>query len=173
MHPATIRRGYGSSVLNSENGPVTRPTRGVRAPLAVAAAADVLCVVVFAAGGRSSHDEQGGLGGLLTTAWPFLAGAALGWALVALVPALAGRGTARGSASARLAGVSDLAPAGLVVAGAAWAGGMLLRLATGQGVSGAFPLVALGFLAVTLLGWRGVVALVSRAARRRSSAPRP
>ncbi|WP_222843917.1 DUF3054 domain-containing protein [Cellulosimicrobium sp. CUA-896] len=51
-------------------------------------------------------------------------------------------------------------PTGVVVWGCAWALGVLLRVLTGQGVAPAFQLVSFGVLGVTLLGWRGVVALV-------------
>ena len=43
----------------------------------VAAAVDVIVVLVFALVGRASHNE--GVLGLFGTAWPFLAGLALGW----------------------------------------------------------------------------------------------
>jgi hypothetical protein len=144
---------------------VSRPTRATGVPVVVAAVADLLCVVAFAAGGRSEHDEHVGVLGVLTTAWPFAVGAALAWLVVATVPALAG--------GRRPRGISRVYPAGVVVLVGAWGGGMLLRAVTGQGTSGAFPLVALAFLAVTLLGWRAVAALVSRRARPRPSAPAP
>ena len=41
-------------------------------------------------------------------------------------------------------------------------GGMLLRAISGQGVQTAFVIVALIVLAVFLVGWRAVVALIIR-----------
>ncbi len=40
---------------------------------------DVLCVLVFCALGRRSHDEGLNITGVATTAWPFLTGTAIGW----------------------------------------------------------------------------------------------
>ena len=60
--------------------------RAVKAPkpptmplLLGAAAADVVLILVFAAVGRDAHQRGDILTGVLLTAWPFLAGAALGW----------------------------------------------------------------------------------------------
>ncbi|WP_206051643.1 DUF3054 domain-containing protein [Nocardioides ferulae] len=100
---------------------------------ALTVAIDAAVVILFAALGRRSHDEGGALGGVLDTAWPFLAGLALGHLLV------------RGSASLR---------AGSVVWGCAVVGGMLLRRLTGDGTAWSFVLVATGFLGALLLGWR-------------------
>ena len=121
---------------------------------------DAVCVLVFAAVGRSSHEEALSLGGLAQTAWPFLAGLGVGWLVL-----LAAARRRQGRLSPVLAGV--------VLVLATWGLGMGLRLLSGQGASGAFPLVALGFLTLTLLGWRLVAALVSRRAPRRSSVPAP
>ena len=44
--------------------------------------------------------------------------------------------------------------------------GMLLRAATGQGVAFAFVVVATATLALLLVGWRAVVAVVRRSMRR-------
>ena len=46
---------------------------------------DAVLVLVFAAIGRRSHAEGLTVGGVLETAWPFLAGAAGGWVLATLV----------------------------------------------------------------------------------------
>ncbi|MGO9926581.1 MAG: DUF3054 domain-containing protein, partial [Mycobacterium sp.] len=40
---------------------------------------DVICVLVFCAVGRRSHDEGASVTGVATTAWPFLTGTAVGW----------------------------------------------------------------------------------------------
>lgn len=112
-----------------------------------AAAVDAGAIVVFAAVGRANHDE-GVLGsagtGLATTAWPFLAGAAIGWILAkAWTKPCAWR------------------PTGLVVWASTLVGGMLLRAASGQGVQGSFVVVAGLVLAAFLIGWRVVSGLVA------------
>jgi hypothetical protein len=117
-----------------------------------ALAVDVICLLVFAIVGRSSHGETTDLLGVWHTAWPFLVGGGAG-ALVAhwRTDAFTVR-------------------AGLLV----WAGalvlGMLLRAATGAGVAWSFVVVTAVVLAVLLLGWRAVVALVARGRARRTRA---
>ena len=125
-----------------------RPAAGV---VVGALAADVVLVVLFAAIGRASHAEDP-LGGLWITAWPFLAGLAAGW--------LVTRGWRNPTAPVRT---------GLGVWAVTVAGGMLLRAASGQGTAVAFIIVAAATLALFLVGWRVVVAVVRRA-RARSSA---
>ena len=110
-----------------------------------AVAADAACVVAFAAIGRRSHAEGLDLLGVATTAWPFLAGAAVGM--------LAGR-IWRDPASLR---------SGVPVWLGTVAVGMLLRAATGGGVQLSFVLVAATVLAVFLLGWRLLARLLVRA----------
>jgi peptidoglycan/LPS O-acetylase OafA/YrhL len=116
----------------------------------LAAVADVALVLVFVAIGRRSHDEDSALIGFATTAWPFLAGVAVGWAaaLVWRRPLV-------------------VWPSGVVVWVSAVVLGMLLRLASGQGVQLSFVIVTAVVLGVFLVGWRGVVALVRRRRRRR------
>jgi hypothetical protein len=113
-----------------------------------ALAADVICILVFAIVGRSSHDESTNLTGVLHTAWPFLAGY--------LVGLLVSRGWR--------------APLARPVAVTIWvstvAVGMLLRALTGAGVQLSFVIVASVVLAAMLLGWRGVFSLVQRARSR-------
>ena len=46
-----------------------------------ALAADAVCVVVFCTIGRRSHAEGLTVAGIAETAWPFLAGTAVGWLL--------------------------------------------------------------------------------------------
>jgi hypothetical protein len=113
-----------------------------------AAALDAGAIVVFAAVGRANHDE-GILGdngiGLLTTAWPFLVGAALGWILAkAWTKPCAWR------------------PTGVIVWASTLAGGMLLRLASGQGVQLSFVLVAGLVLAAFLVGWRVISGILAK-----------
>lgn len=117
-----------------------------------AAVLDALFVVAFAIAGRSSHAEGLDLAGVWGTAWPFLVGAAIGWA-------------------ASFAWRRPLAvwPAGV----AAWAGalivGMLLRALTGAGIAAPFIVVAAITLAVFLIGWRALAALVLALRARRSA----
>lgn len=113
--------------------------------VALAALADVVWVVLFAAIGRRSHDEHDGPLAALGTAWPFLAGVALGWLL-----ARVWRRPLR------------VTPSGVTVWLATWAVGMALRVATDQGVAASFQVVAAVFLGLGLVGWRAVVALVAR-----------
>ena len=120
---------------------------------ATVALVDLVLVVVFAAIGRASHDEGLGVAGLAQTAGPFVAGWLVGWALVALVPAI--RVHPRGL------------PAGALVWVATVVVGMLVRHATGGGVQTSFVVVTTVVLAVFLLGWRAVAHLVTRGRSRR------
>ncbi|MEO9153419.1 MAG: DUF3054 domain-containing protein [Lapillicoccus sp.] len=110
------------------------------------AAADAVAVLVFAAVGRASHDESSPVLGVLSTAWPFLAGAAAGWAVAVAVGHETPRTVRRG----------------IPVWVGAVAGGMLLRAATGRGTALSFVIVATVVLAVLLLGWRAVDSAVVR-----------
>jgi len=110
----------------------------------LAAVLDCCCVLVFVIIGRASHAKGESLAGIASTAWPFLAGLAIGWVLT--------RAWRR--------------PGGLVPAGlGAWLGtvglGMVLRMVSGQGTAYAFVAVALGFLGLVLLGWRLAAGLIS------------
>jgi Protein of unknown function (DUF3054) len=116
--------------------------------IAAAAIVDLLLVLVFAAVGRDAHHRGDVLTGVLLTAWPFLAGAALGW--------LAARAW-RNPLSVRRSG--------LAVWLGAVAGGMVLRLLTGQTVVLPFIIVALLSLGLLLVGWRLVWAGVRRLRR--------
>ena len=109
----------------------------------LAALADVIGVVLFCAIGRRSHAEGMTVAGVAETAWPFLAGTAIGW--------LVSRGWQRPIA---------LVPTGVVVWMCTVAVGMLLRAATSAGVSGSFVVVASAATAVVLLGWRVAVGAV-------------
>jgi hypothetical protein len=110
---------------------------GRRVPVGVALAADVLAVLLFAAVGRRSHAEGLAVVGVVRTAWPFLAGVAVGWLLARAWRAPSG-----------------LLPAGASVWLSALVVGMLLRVATGAGTAPSFVVVAAVSLAVLLLGWR-------------------
>ena len=113
-----------------------------------AAATDAVLIVVFAAVGRDAHQRGDILTGALLTAWPFLAGAALGW-LVARAW--------RDPFSVRRAGL------------AVWlgsvAGGMALRAVTGQTVVLPFVIVALLSLGLLLVGYRLLLAGARRRGR--------
>ena len=110
-----------------------------------AALVDGILIVVFAVIGRRSHAEGLTPGGVVATAWPFLAGALGGWVLGLLVVEEGPRSLAFGA----------------VVLAAAVVIGMLLRQATGQGTAAAFVVVATLTLAVLLLGWRLVARVVA------------
>jgi hypothetical protein len=118
--------------------------------LAVPAVIDVVLVLVFSAIGRGSHEEGVTVGGTLSTAWPFLVGLAVGWAVTYALY------------REKFVAVS-LVPTGVL----AWIGavivGMVLRQVSGEGTAFSFIVVATVTLAVFLLGWR----LVARLAQRR------
>ncbi|MBT2550752.1 DUF3054 domain-containing protein [Arthrobacter sp. ISL-65] len=125
-------------------------TRAVPALTAAAAAADFILILTFAAIGRDAHARGESVVGILFTAWPFLAGAAVAWLLLRLW-------------RRPLA----LWPAGVAVWLGAVAIGMALRALTGQTVVLPFVIVALLSLAVFLLGYRLIVAIVLRLRARR------
>jgi Protein of unknown function (DUF3054) len=116
----------------------------VRRPListvVAAAVLDACCVLSFVVIGRHAHHNGESLTGIWHTAWPFLAGLAIG-----LVAARYWRRPAA------------IAPAGI----GAWVGaagaGMLIRVLAGQGTAAAFIVVAAAFLALFLIGWRALV----------------
>lgn len=118
-------------------------------------AIDVVLVVVFAMIGRASHAEQLTAAGVWQTAWPFLAGLALGWLVTRpwrapFAPVRTGIGL--------------------------WAmtvvGGMLLRGVSDQGTAVAFVVVASIVLLLFLVGWRAIATLVTRRARTTAEAAR-
>jgi Protein of unknown function (DUF3054) len=123
--------------------PLSPPARAARA-----AVFDLVSVIVFVLVGRGSHGETVDAGGVLTTAWPFLAGLALGWVV--------------SRAWQRPYGV--LRP-GVIVWASTVVVGVLLRFVTGVGAETSFIIVTAVVLAVLIVGWRGVAAL--RARRRR------
>ena len=86
---------------------------------------DLLLVAVFAVVGRISHYGSFTLGGWWTTAWPFLVGTVVAWALLTV---------ARRPPAA--------ITSGLLVWLGALVGGMVLRQASGQGTATAFVVVA-------------------------------
>ena len=122
-------------------------TQTVR-PVAVtlAAGADVLAVLVFAAVGRSSHAEADALG-TLTTAVPFLLGLLVGWLIVR----------------------AWRAPLRLPVGVAVWVGvvviGLGVRAAFTHRLPLTFALVTAASMALLLLGWRAMAQLIARSRR--------
>jgi len=124
--------------------PVNDGRRRVRRAL-IALFTDVVCVIVFATIGRRSHAEGLTLGGIAQTAWPFLAGTAVGWLLIG--------GWRR---------PFTVIPTGVAVWVCTVVVGMLLRKATSAGVSTSFMVVASLATAVLLLGWRGAAAALRR-----------
>jgi peptidoglycan/LPS O-acetylase OafA/YrhL len=124
--------------------PVDNPGRRVRRAL-IALLADVVAVIVFCTIGRRSHAEGLTVSGIAQTAWPFLAGTAVGWLLIG--------GWRR---------PFTIIPTGLVVWVCTVVVGMLLRKATSAGVQTSFVVVASIATAVLLLGWRGAAALFRR-----------
>src|SRR5215475_7162734 len=123
--PSRARVGYGDPM---------------RRAVVIAVVLDVCSGLAFVVIGRRTHHDGDSLAGLWHTAWPFLAGLAIGL--------LAARFWRK---------PTTLRPAGL----GAWLGaagaGMVLRIAAGQGTAPAFIGVAFAFLALFLLGWRALV----------------
>lgn len=131
---------------------MTSSTRGASRgmPVAVAPLLDALCLVVFVAAGRQSHDVQGGAPWFLVVVWPLLAG----WFVTALAAQLYSRSD---RAWLRLAAT--------VVAGVALA--LLLRATvTHRDAPVAFVVVAYLFITALTVGWR-LVGIGVQAARSR------
>lgn len=150
MPAASTDRTARTSGTAAPDAAATARTRAAGLTLALA---DLAAILVFAVMGRASHGLALDLGGLLQTAWPFAAAAALAWAGLLL----AGRDPSR------------LWPGGAIVWLVAVAGGLALRVASGETAAVAFIIVATIALGVLLLGIRAVAAL---ARRRRAAAGR-
>ncbi|HEY6686973.1 MAG TPA: DUF3054 domain-containing protein, partial [Propionibacteriaceae bacterium] len=107
-----------------------------------AIAVDVICILIFAILGRSSHQETTDLLGVARTAWPFLAGCLAG----------------------TLIGRTWRHPISLKSGVAVWLGtvigGMVLRMLSGAGVQVSFIVVASCVLALFLIGWRAGLRLI-------------
>jgi len=113
---------------------------------------DALCLAIFVAAGRQSHDLQGGASWFFIVLWPLLAG----WFLVAVAAQLYTSGT---RPLVRLGAT--------VVIGVAIA--IVLRVAvTHRDSPVAFVVVAYVFIAVLTAGWRAA-AIGVRALRRRAA----
>lgn len=102
---------------------------------------DVVLVVVFATIGARTHDSGLTPASVADVAWPFLVGLGVAHAFGRL------------PLSWRF---------GLLAWVCTVAGGMVLRQATGDGTAFSFVVVATLFNLATLVGWRLVLALVTR-----------
>ncbi|GAB3975755.1 DUF3054 domain-containing protein [Actinoallomurus acanthiterrae] len=111
-----------------------------------AVALDLCCVMAFVVIGRAGHSEGETIAGIAKTAWPFLLGLLIGWAVT--------RAWRRPAA---------LAGTGIGVWLVTVAAGMALRVVSGQGTAVTFVLVALVFLGLVMLGWRAVAHRIVRA----------
>ena len=145
-----FRSSVRSSVRSLVRSPGARPSTALKA-----AVLDVFVVLVFVVIGRANHHDGETLPGVASTAWPFLAGLAVGW--------LVARAWRRPAV---------LLPSGV----AAWLGtvavGMVLRVVAGQGTALPFIVVALVFLGLFLLGWRLLARLYPRWIARAVTRPR-
>ncbi|MFK3676540.1 DUF3054 domain-containing protein [Microbacterium sp. NPDC090218] len=107
---------------------------------------DIVLVLIFAAIGRASHEENPA--GFLLTAWPFLIALLLGHLVAALLPARPRR------------------PWSVLWGAVVWivtvAGGMLIRVLSGDTAEVPFIIVATIVLGVFLVGWRAIAALLRR-----------
>jgi Protein of unknown function (DUF3054) len=117
---------------------------------ALAFAADVIAVVVFAAVGRISHAEAESLSGLLATVAPFLIGLVASWA----TPVVRAHPVGFRAGAVVLAGTAVL--------------GLLLRAAFTWRLPPSFAVVTVVSLAVLLIGWRALSLLVSHRADQRA-----
>ncbi len=108
--------------------------------------ADLVCVLAFAFGGKSSHEASDSNWVVLVIVWPYAAAVVAAHARLIIQKRWAGR----------------LWPEGAIVLLMTYVFGMLLRVGTGRGIDGAFLLVAIAFLTATMLGWRAVVQIVAR-----------
>jgi hypothetical protein len=125
----------------------SRRGRAWLAPLA-----DALCLVAFVALGRRTHDLHGGGGWFVAVLWPF----AVGWVLAALVTRVYREPPRPSWRAAATCGL------GVTLA-------LVLRATlTNRSTPVVFGVVALSFLALATLGWRGAVALYARVARARA-----
>lgn len=109
---------------------------------------DLVCVLAFAFGGKSAHESHAGLGTVLAIAWPYVVALAVGW-VAAIWNGMRGL---------------QVWPGGVLILVTTYALGMLLREVEGRGFATGFLIVAACFLALTMLGWRAIWALIRRRA---------
>jgi hypothetical protein len=108
--------------------------------------ADVGIVVVFVLAGRRTHQQSTDLTATLGALWPFMAALGAGWLISRAhrAPTHLGRGVIIWAVTLTL--------------------GMVLRAGVmGQGTATAFVLVAAGFTAAGIIGWRVIISLATRA----------
>jgi hypothetical protein len=117
-----------------------------RVPVAPGIIADAVAILVFSIAGMRAHDTI--LLELGRVAWPFAVAAALGWAW-----------------TRAWHDPSRIWPVGVAVWFTTVVGGMILRVATGGSFQISFLLVTAAFLGITMLGWRGMVAVIKRGTR--------
>jgi hypothetical protein len=106
--------------------------------------ADLAFIALFAAVGRRNHAEGLSVGGVVETAWPFVAGTVVGW--------LIARAWRRPTA---------VVPTGITIWVCTVGVGMLLRKATSEGTAASFITVATLTVGLLLLGWRAAVTRMS------------
>ena len=132
---------------------IARPA-SLRLPAFVAPVVDALCLALFVAAGRQSHDLLGGASWFFIVLWPL----AVGWFVAALAAGLYVR---RDHSFVRLAAT--------VLIGVAVA--LVLRAAvTHRDTPVAFVVVAFAFITALTFGWRLVLVGVDAARRRGRSA---
>lgn len=108
--------------------------------------ADLVCVLVFAFAGKSTHEASDSGWVVVAIVWPY----ALALALAHAGLLIRGRRTWR------------VWPEGAVILASTYLLGMGLRVVSGRGIAAGFLVVAAVFLALTMLGWRGIVQLATR-----------
>jgi Protein of unknown function (DUF3054) len=123
---------------------------------ALAAGIDLVCLALFVALGRASHDISSGIGWYVTVIWPFL----VGWFGVALALRLYRSPLDR-----------------WVILSCTWVGGCAIALVlratvTGRSTPIAFVIVAYIFIGATTFGWRLLAHGLARVRTRRSSSAR-
>lgn len=133
--PSDVRQGPGQTGLLSA-------TAGTAVTMAVVI--DAVAVLLFALLGKLMHSEDGfAIGGWLSTAWPFLLGLAVGWALL-------------------LTRTVRYAPgSGLGILLVTWLVGVIVRSIVTLSVAWGFVLTSLIFLGILLIGWRAVASFVT------------
>jgi hypothetical protein len=103
---------------------------------------DLVCVLAFAFGGKSSHEASDSNTIVLKIVWPFAVAVIVGW-LGAMWNGMRGL---------------RVWPGGVTILAVTYVLGMALREVSGRGLAGGFLIVAVIFLTVTMLGWRAVYA---------------
>ena len=105
---------------------------------------DVAAAIAFAIIGRASHGSELSLAGIAQTAWPFVVAAIVGSLL-----------------ASRFGGES-WSRAALIAWAVTVLGGIGLRLLGGETAGWPFVVVTAAVLALFLLGWRAVAAMLAR-----------